>query len=102
MSSLWHDNCSIVELTLKNKTNMKSNFYSSNGCEVDWMAVFECYALNNSTKEFENCSGIQKFLFLSEEDREKIQLDEEMCGEKADYIVYDKSHYKIGYIIVMD
>lgn len=81
---------------------IKTGFYDILGLELDWMQIFNCYALNNSTKEFENCSGVKKLFILSESDRELIKTNEEDCGREFTYILYDASHNKIGYVFVMD
>jgi hypothetical protein len=78
--------------------------YEVDGYEVDWWDFFGTphYVLNNHSKEFENCSGIKKFIYLSSSAREYMSIYESKCDENADYIVYDKLHEKVGYIIVIE
>lgn len=80
---------------------MYTNFFKTNGKEIDWWEKFGAYALNVNTKEFENLSSIEEYAILTEEDREKLEISEEKCGEHATYILYDMSHNKIGYVFVI-
>jgi hypothetical protein len=82
----------------------KHDIYEVKGYEIDWCDFFHgCYyALNNHSKEFENCSGIKKFIYLSTEAREKMNIYESKCDDLADYIIYDEIHEKVGYVIVIE
>lgn len=82
----------------------KNDVHIVSGYEVDWYDFFHgCYyALNNHSKEFENCSGIKKFIYLSTEAREKMNIFESKCDDLADYIIYNKNHEKVGYVIVIE
>jgi hypothetical protein len=80
------------------------DIYEVDGYEIDWCNFFHgCYyALNNHSKEFENCSGIKKFVYLSTEAREIMNIHESKCDDLADYIIYDETHEKVGYVIVIE
>lgn len=80
------------------------DIYEVKGYEIDWCDFFHgCYyALNNHSKEFENCSGIKKFIYLSTDVREKMNIYESKCDELADYIIYNETHDKVGYVIVIE
>ena len=82
----------------------KNDVYEVKGYEIDWYEFFHgCfYALNNHSKEFENCSGIKKFIYISCDAREDINLYDSECDSKADYIIYDSMHNKMGYVIVIE
>ena len=82
----------------------KHDVYVVGGYEIDWCNFFHgCfYALNNHSKEFENCSGIKKFIYLSTEAREDMNIYESKCDDLADYIIYNEIHEKVGYVIVIE
>lgn len=70
------------------------------GNEIDWADMY-VYALNNSTKEFENCSGIKRYFKISASqvtDIESAELD-----SNADYILFTEGTMeKAGWIIVAE
>ena len=80
------------------------DIYEVKGYEIDWCEFFHgCYyALNNHSKEFENCSGIKKFIYLSTDARDFINIYDSKCDELADYIIYNEIHEKVGYVIVIE
>ena len=70
------------------------------GNEIDW-ANMDVYALNNSTKDFENCSGIKRYFKVSVSQVTEIESAE--LDSNADYILYKiGAMEKVGWIIVAE
>jgi hypothetical protein len=83
--------------------NVLTKIVKPHDCEVDWLTEFSVYGLNLSTMQFENTTYIPANTLIAVNIFHNIadyseDIAEEAKEKEADFLLYDDSHFVVGYV----
>jgi len=91
------DGIKFISVSIYMKQKEYSTYIVECENEIDWWAEVMALALNTSTLEFENCSGVNKLLVVEDLKRKGNTAFDKNC----DFILFDSDHDRKGWAFIL-